>query len=163
MLIDVRITPLISPSHLHLHFSPPSHLTYTYVCIQIYIHMLIHPPAPLFEPLVPLRVLLRVNSCGCVSKHVRTFPSSSIFIHTHRHPHMYGLLVCSVLYLSPSCGFLSSVSTNFIAWDTYVTVPIDGRTTCSHSCSLFQSVSSFLQYMNKQINKHDYLRENKIK
>ena len=38
---------------------------------------------------------------------------------------MYGL--CFVLYFYPSFCFYSSVSTNFI--DTYVTVPIDVRTT----------------------------------
>ena len=106
MSIDVRITLTLFLSFfsscvfLSHHFSPPSHLTYTCVCIQIYIHILIHPPALLFEPLVPLCGLLRVNSCGCVSQHAYAFFSSSIFIHTYRHLHMYGL--CSVLCLSPS-------------------------------------------------------------
>ena len=63
--------------------------------------------------------------CVCVSKHVYAFLSSSIFIHTYRHIHMYGL--CSVLYIYPPFCFLSFVSKNLI--DTYVTVPIDVRTT----------------------------------
>jgi len=138
--IDVRITPLI---YLDSFASTSSFLTSLpplVSCIQMYIHISIHPPAPLFETLVPLCVLLWVNSCGCVPKLVYAFPSSTIFIHTYRHPHIYGL--CSVLYLSPFSCFLSSVSTNFI--DTYVTVPIHGRTTCKYAYPLFPSVSPFL-------------------
>ena len=37
------------------------------------------------------------DSCVCVSKHVYTFPSSSIFIHTYRDFQMY--VLCSVLYI----------------------------------------------------------------
>jgi len=47
---------------------------------------------------------------------------------------------------------------------TYVTVPnLDASTTCSYAYPLFPSVCSFFYYMNKQINKYDYLREYKIK
>jgi len=133
--IDVSITPLICldsfPSTSSFLTSLPPHV---HLCLHPkYIHISLHPQVLLFEPLLPLCVLLRVNSCGCVPKHVYAFPSSSIFIHTYRHPHMYGL--GSVLCLSPSFCFLSSVSTNFI--DTYVTVPIDIRTTCSYAYPLF--------------------------
>jgi len=103
--IDVSITPLIClnsfPSKSSFRTSLPPHVHL--FCIQIYMHISMHPPALLFEPFVPLCVLLLVSSCGCVSKRVYAFSSSSIFIHTYRHPHMYGL--CSVLYLSPPCVF----------------------------------------------------------
>jgi len=138
--IYVNISPLIcldsfpSTSSFLTSFPPHVHL---WLHIQIHIHISIHPPALLFEPLVPLRVLLRINSCDCVSKHVYAFSSSSIFIHTYRQTHMYGF--CSVLCLSPSSCFLSSVSTNFI--DTDVTVPIDGRTSCKYAYPLIPSVS----------------------
>jgi len=97
-------------------------LPYKYTCIFQYILLPL-----LYESLVPsdLCCLLRVNSCMCVSTHVYAFPSCSIFIHTYRHLHMYGL--CSVLYVSPSFRSLSSDSINLI--DSYVTVPIDIRTT----------------------------------
>jgi len=126
--IYIFISHLPPTSHTLLHVSK-------YTFISQYILLLL-----LYEPLVPLRCLLRVNSCVCVITHVYAIPSSSIFIHTYRHLHMYGL--CSVLFVSPSFRFLSSVSTNFI--NTYVTVSIDVRTTCSYAYPLFPSVNSFL-------------------
>jgi len=119
LLYCARIRTYLPP---HVHSCLPPH-------IHTYLNTL------LYEPLVPLRFLLRVNPCVCASKHVCAFPSSSIFVHTYRHLHMYGL--CSVLCLSPSF-FFSSVFTN--STDTYVTV----RTTCSYAYPLFPSVSSFL-------------------
>jgi len=105
------------PTHVHL-------LTSKYTYIFQYI-LLPH----LYEPRVLFCCLLRVNSCVCVCQRVYPFPSSSIFIHTYSHLHMYAL--CSVLYVSPSFCFLSSVFINLI--DTYVTVPIDVRTAYSHA------------------------------
>jgi len=88
--------------------------------------------------------------CVCVSKHVYAFLSSSIFIHTYRHIHMYGL--CSVLYIYPPFCFLSFVSKNLI--DTYVTVPIDVRTTlliCLSSFSICIFISLIYEPTNKYI------------
>jgi len=83
------------------HLPPPSRTLlvaskYTYISQYILLPLL-------YEPLVPLCFVLRVNSCVCVSKHVYTFPSSSIFIHTYHHLHMNSL--CSVLCVSPSFCF----------------------------------------------------------
>ena len=63
----------------------------------------IHNPAHMSNLHLPFS-----NSCVRVSKHVYAFSISSIFIHTYRHVHMYGL--CSVLYFYPSFCFLSSFS-----------------------------------------------------
>jgi len=145
--------PRLLPIYIFISHLPPTSRTLMLASKYTYIFQYILLPL-LFEPLVPLCVLIRVNSCVCVSQHVYAFPSSSIFIHTYRHPHMY--VLCSVLCPSPSFCFLSSVSTNFT--DTYVTVPIDVRTTWSYAYPLFPSLSSFLKYMNKQINQYDYLR-----
>ena len=130
--------PRLLPIYIFISHLPPTSRALLLVSKYTNIFQYILLPL-LFEPLVPLCVLLPVNSCVCVSKHVYAFPSSSIFIHTYCHPHMYGL--CSFLCLSPSFCFLSSVSTNFI--DTYVTVPIDVRTACSYAYPLFPSESSF--------------------
>jgi len=46
------------------------------------------------------------NPCVCVSKHIYAFPSSSIFIHTYPHIHMY--VLCSVLYPQPYFFFSCS-------------------------------------------------------
>jgi len=46
------------------------------------------------------------NSCLCVSKHVCAFTSSSIFIHTYLHVHMFTLR--SVMYFYPSFSTLHS-------------------------------------------------------
>jgi len=131
--------PRLLPIYTFISHLPPTSHTLMLASKYTYIFQYMLLPL-LYEPLVPLCFLLRVNSCVCVSKHVYTFPSSSIFIHTYRHFHMYGL--CSVLYLSPFFCFPSSVSTNFM--DTYVMVPIDAHTTCSYACPLFPSVCSFL-------------------
>jgi len=60
------------------------------------------------------------NSCVCASKQICAFPSSSIFIHTYLHFHMY--VLSSVLYSQAPFLFSFPFSTNLI--DTYVTVPI---------------------------------------
>ena len=121
--------PRLLPICIFISHLPPNSRTLMLTSKYTYIFQCILLPL-LYEPLVPFCCLLGVNSCVCVFTHVYAFPSSSIFIHTYRHLHMYG--VCSVLYVSPSFRFqvLSSVSTNLI--DTYVTVPIDVRTTYSH-------------------------------
>jgi len=98
------------PIYIFIYHLPPT--SRTLLLASKYTYISIHPPALLFEPLVHLCVHLRVNFGGCVSKHLYAFPSISIFIHTYRHPLMYGL--CSFLCLSPSFCFLSCVSTNFI-------------------------------------------------
>ena len=56
----------------------------------------------------------------CASKHVYAFPSSSIFIHTYLHIHMY--VLSFDLYSQPPILLSFSCSINLI--DTYVTVLI---------------------------------------
>ena len=141
----VHITRLL-PICIFISHLPTTSRTLVITSKYTYISQYILLPL-LYEPLVPLSFLLCVNSCVCVSKNVYTFPSSSIFIHTYRHIHMYDL--CSVLFLSFFLSilitiffFLSSVSKIFI--DTYVPVPIHVRTTCLYAYPLFLSVSSFV-------------------
>jgi len=92
------------------------------------------------------------NSCVCVSKHVYAFFSSSVFIHTYLHVHIYDL--CSVLYLESNYYFLSSVST--ISMDTYVTVSIDIPTTlliCLSSlyiCVFISLIYEQIRYLEKR-------------
>jgi len=138
--IDVKITPLIclgsfKSCHLHLHLSPPSHLTYTYDCNQKYIHVSIHTQALLFEPVV--------SSCVPFTCKFRRDVYLNMYTHFYLLPYSYTpTTIHQVVWLSPSSWFLSSVSTNFI--DTYVTVPMDGRTTWKYAYPLFPSVSVFL-------------------
>jgi len=113
-----------------------------------------HMPIPLFRLHLPFSNFL--PGCVCVSKHTYAFPSSSIFIHTYRHIHMYGL--CSALYSYPSLCFLSSASTNLI--DTYVTVPVDVRTTLLISLSS-SCICVLIPLIYDRINQYDYLWKKK--
>jgi len=57
---------------------------YTYIFQYIFLPLL-------YEPLVPLCCLLRVNSCVCVSKHVNAFPS---FPYSYTLTSIFICLVC---------------------------------------------------------------------
>ena len=131
--------PRLLPIYISISHLPPT--SHTLMSASKYTYMFPYILRHFYSNLLFPHVFSYVQiPAGCVFKHVYAFLSTSIFIHTYRHPHMYGL--CSVVRLSPSSCFLCSVSTNFI--HTYVTVPIDGRTTWKYAYPLFPSVSSFL-------------------
>ena len=106
--IDVRMAlltahmPRLLPICIFISHLPPTSRTLMFASKYTYIFQYILLPL-VYEPLVPLclRLLLRVNSCVCVSQHVYAFPSSSIFMHTYRHIQTYAL--CSVLYYLGRC------------------------------------------------------------
>jgi len=100
--IDVRITLLIcldtfpSASSFLTHLRP--HVYYFY--IQINIHISIHPSAPFIRTPCSLIFSLTckfLRMCIYTSIGIALVSESSIFIHSYRHIHMYGLY--SALYL----------------------------------------------------------------